>query len=117
MLADGLTQGGSKRKESGAHSPLKPATALLFLSSLLRLMRDSWMGSCGQRALAVNLGPWESEGRSLALTPPDLAPYLAVLDQVGCSLLLGTSTCLCQPVEGRGKGSPACWPSRPCPRP
>jgi hypothetical protein len=36
-----------------SHLPLKPATALLFVSPLQKLVRDSWMGSCGQRVLAV----------------------------------------------------------------
>lgn len=52
------------------------------------------MGSCGQRALAVTLEPWELEGRSLPPIPPHLAPYLGVLDQADFSLVIGTSTCL-----------------------
>lgn len=59
---------------SCSHAPLKPATALLFMSSLLKLMRDSWMGSCSQRALAVSLGPWRSEGRAYSRTPPPPGP-------------------------------------------
>lgn len=95
-------------KAACSHSPLKPATALLFVSSLQKLVRDSWMGSCDQRALVVTQGHGSQKADPRARLLPDQAPCLSVLDHVEDSRLFGVSTHLGQPVAGRGKDSPAC---------
>lgn len=95
-------------KAACSHSPLKPATALVFVSSLQKMVRDSWMGSCGQRALAVIYGPGSQKADPRARLLPNPAPCLSVLDQADYSGLLGACAHLGQPVEGRGKDSPAC---------
>lgn len=95
-------------KAACSHSPLKPATALLFVSSVQKLVRDSWMGSCDQRVLAVTQGHGSQKADPRARLLPNQAPCLSVLDHVEDSRPFGISTHLGQPVEGRGKDSPAC---------
>lgn len=94
-MADMGTQDG--------HSPWKLPTAFLFVSSSLRLMSDSWMGTCSQRGGAGSLGPWGPEGRCTGPTPPHHSPYLGVLHQAGHGLPFSTSTCLVEPEGAERK--------------